>query len=116
MSSSFIDFLNFAKSLTDNTEINHRNASSRAYYAAYHKCIESFGKVYDPTVKGGAHEQMIKYLLKGRDKSEISIGHQMNHIKSQRVLADYELTADFSKQESESAIMYATKIIDSLTD
>lgn len=108
------DFLISAKALPSDTEINNRNASSRAYYSAYHICRSVFGNPYDPTVKAGAHEQLIQYLLNSKEKSEISLGYQMRHIKAIRTTADYELDAEFSENDRVTTISYVTKIINKL--
>ncbi len=112
MSITYNDLLEFASSLPDNKEVNNRNAASCAYYSALHKCREHYGSEFDITVKGGSHEQLIRYLNGSCDKNEKELAFQLMQARKIRTIADYELEIDFKKSDRENAILYAGKIIE----
>ena len=111
MSVNCNDFLIFAKSLSNKSEINNRNAASRSYYAAYHKCVEIYNPNNDLIGEGGLHEKLIKHLEGGCDKKEKELSYQMNQGRKLRVIADYKLDIDFTKSDRETAIYYSEEIL-----
>jgi uncharacterized protein (UPF0332 family) len=103
------EFLDFAKSLPQQGEINYRNAMSRAYYAAYHLCLLKFP--ISPTEKGGSHERLIKTLEKSFDARKRSIGKNLRQLRGNRVKADYKLTFSVTNNDREVSILQAEKLI-----
>ena len=110
MSVIYSDFLEFAKSLPYDSEINNRNSASRAYYAAFNKCRDHYGAEFEITVKGGTHEQLIRYIGGGSDKKDKEIAYQLMQARKLRTTADYELTVDFNKSDRITALIYAEAI------
>jgi len=107
------DFLSFAeKLLSEETEINYRNAASRSYYAAFHYCLPITELLDKPSQDGGIHATVCKKLSESFDHKLKSIGYMLQQCRSIRVRADYGLDEDFSRSGGELAIKLAKKIID----
>lgn len=97
------EFLTLAQLLAGNPdEASQRSAVSRAYYAAYHHCLEWHGQLPAPGnnvgPEGGKHQTLINQLthpapevpsaLKMKSKS---LGYKLNELRLARVKADYKL-------------------------
>lgn len=93
----------------ESSEIDFRNAASRAYYAAYHAARAlAVTLPVQAVVKGGAHEQVIKTLTDG-GTSHFSmqcrrVGYLLSTMRTARHRADYELGTDFLRTDAESLI------------
>ncbi|MDO9104060.1 MAG: hypothetical protein Q7U57_03775 [Methylovulum sp.] len=106
------EFLQFAKSLPEGTEIQIRNAVSRAYYAAYHACLEVYS--IDNSVEGGVHSKLISSLIKSTDVNDRKIGFILQQLKGLRTVADYYLSETVSAHDKETSIKQTEKLIEAL--
>jgi len=82
-------------------EVDYRNATSRAYYAAYHGCKKL---VNEPAVMGASHEKVIIALKNSSHQEKRSIGNSLQQIKASRVWADYQLDNSFPRSESNKVL------------
>ncbi len=113
------DFLKISKDLVSNDdEISHRGAASRAYYCAYHKTSDAItGPI--PKYACGSHEALTKYLIsKDADDSESidqktrkRLSFMLTNMKTQRHIADYQLDSTFTKNQAESVIKMTETLI-----
>ncbi|EAV8524246.1 hypothetical protein FEQ43_01055 [Salmonella enterica] len=109
------DFLKFASEcLSREEEIWHRNATARAYYAAYHYTRKHF-----PLAPQKSHESLIQYLT-GKEAARAealpqnllkSLGFILHDMKKYRIIADYELDKTVSLKDAENAIQQCNKLI-----
>ncbi len=108
------EFLLFAKSLSNETEINRRNIVSRSYYSAYHACFIT----YKPSqnIEGGTHKKLIESLQSSPARKDKTIGYILDQLKCFRVVSDYFLEADVSIKDSDLAISQTEAIHKKLTD
>lgn len=114
-------FLEFAKNIThEDIEINHRNAVSRAYYAMFHAAHENLGPI--PEYKNtGSHESIEIFFQSLNIKNELydkeiirSALYMLKNQKLMRVKADYKLTEQLTKNDSQQAIKVAEKFLQKL--
>ena len=108
-------FLDSAKALgRGNTEIDWRNAVSRAYYAAFHRCrsiAESLDPNLDTTTKGG-HAAVIDLLQQSpAPRTQVSLGYMLDACRKQRNIADYEIELDFSQVSCHTTIEMCVEIL-----
>lgn len=103
------DLLHLAHALcADDCEVKWRTGVSRAYYAAYHACTHWHsampvpGSVAGPS--GGIHQVLINQLKNGAPEwspDQRALGRrlavQLATLKDRRVLADYDLCAQFDQ-------------------
>jgi uncharacterized protein (UPF0332 family) len=107
MSVSAADFHEFARRVLKvaSSEIDHRCAVSRLYYAAYHASrgrLEQPGSPISP-VRG--HSEFCNQLMREQDRSELRrLGVALNLLRQQRNAADYALQREFGASESSTAI------------
>lgn len=109
------EFLNAAKSLLQKeevTEVDYRNAVSRAYYCAFHTCSNLLKK-YPPSERqcGAEHEKIIDGLLEHQNKSFHRLGHQLKGAKLRRAKADYRLAEVLTIQDANIVIKSVEKIL-----
>ena len=94
-------------------EIDWRNAASRAYYAAHHRCIPF---AYGRASASPGHAQMIADLKRRSDADgSVQAGYLLQHCKSLREQADYELEATFQRKDADSVLIRTSRIFD-ITD
>jgi uncharacterized protein (UPF0332 family) len=106
------DFLNSSERLVKQaTEVDFRNAASRAYYAAYHKSLilgdsipEPEGDIY------GVHARLIRKFLDHPEKTFREVGQQLKNGRSQRTRADYELKDKFKLSQAQMAIDHSRRV------
>jgi len=96
------DFLDFAKSLSNEFEINRRNIVSRAYYSAYHASIITYKP--NQNIDGGSHKKLIDSLISSPDRKDKAIGYILDQLKNLRVVSDYFLDEKVSVNDSDLAI------------
>jgi uncharacterized protein (UPF0332 family) len=106
-----IEFLKSAEALLEKelvAEVDCRNAASRAYYSAYHSCLDlSNGYPSTNNVKskgGGMHKRFIDKLCNHQDEQMRTVGSSLNQAWTRRVKADYKLTQDFTLQDAKFAV------------
>lgn len=110
------DFIAYSEGIQSGAaEIANRCAISRAYYGAYHACIEWHDvKLAVPGHQvghgGGVHQQLINQLV-NPDTSSIqdvqfysrSLGYSLRALKDTRTVADYDLAAIVDEEMMENA-------------
>lgn len=77
-------------------EVDRRNAASRAYYAARHRCLP-IGRNIGLAAKGVVHQQLIHTLTGNPNRTLKSLGYMLEQCRRLRVKADYEIEADFPR-------------------
>ncbi|MEZ5671021.1 MAG: HEPN domain-containing protein [Thiotrichaceae bacterium] len=117
-----IEFLRTAEALLQNesvAEVECRNAASRAYYCAYHSCLDlskRYPSTNDVKTKGGVHQRLINTLCSHQDERVKSAGYFFNQIKRLRVKADYKLTTNFTLQDSQFAVNSVQKLLQEINE
>ena len=93
-------------------EVDWRNAASRAYYAAWHRCLpigRSVGLSAQPGQ--GVHQQLIETLTGNRNTTLKSLGYMLRQCRDLRVEADYEIKTDFPPAAARTALEQCEKIL-----
>ena len=115
------DFLDSARAFVKppSSEMDFRNAASRAYYSSLHSCMKivaTFPTIGDAS-KGGIHAQAIDQLLNpptsvSKDKAAITkkAGLILKHMKTIRTKADYYINKDFKEEHSDEVFMYTERL------
>jgi len=114
-----IEFLKTAEALLEKesvAEVECRNAASRAYYSAYHSCLDlskRYPTTNDNRVKKdvGMHEKLIQTLCEHQDVQVKSAGYSLRQVKTRRVKADYKLAQDFTLQDAKFAVDSVQKLL-----
>ena len=92
-----------------NQEVDWRNAASRSYYAAYHRCILlSYGHA---SAEPG-HGELIYRFTRAAEVRDRQIGHLLQQCKRLRERADYRIVADFELSESQTALRAVRRIFE----
>ena len=111
------DFLEFAQNQlkTANKEFDYRNAAGRAYYFAFHCCLEH--KVSVPYNNDrGSHDNLYDSIAKLPDVEDPAtkllkaMAYSARMMKDVRNHADYKLKAPFTKQDAVQQVKDAEKI------
>lgn len=98
-------------------EIDHRNAASRAYYAAFHRCLpiaRGIGLSESPEM--GVHRNLIDTLIaasvgdKAQKRMLARLGYMLNACRAQRVRADYNIDEDFEPHYAQEAIEHSERV------
>ena len=93
-------------------EVDRRNAASRAYYAAWHRCLpigRSVGLSAQPGQ--GMHQQLIGTLTGNRNPALKSLGYMLRQCRDLRVEADYEIETDFPPEDARTVLTQCEKIL-----
>lgn len=91
-------------------EVDWRNAASRGYYAAYHRCVLLVYR--DPSAQPG-HRQLIDQLTDPKAAVKWrQAGHVLRNCKILREKADYATTGNFEQGEAETAIDAGRRIFE----
>ncbi len=108
------DFLDSAdtrlKQLNQTTEVDYRNAASRAYYAAYHACKNIAEQKKINLSAGATHEKLILGLKNSRNKDLQRLGNILQNMRDSRHKADYKINDTFSYQEAKKILGMAIKL------
>jgi uncharacterized protein (UPF0332 family) len=95
------------------SEVDQRNAASRAYYAAYHRCLpiaEGIGLV---ATGKGVHRDLIDTLIGARPPKLKSIGYMLEQGRRLRVKADYEIASEFARDQAQTVMGHCEAIFNS---
>ena len=92
-------------------EVDQRNAASRAYYAAYHRCLPIAQRFGLPARPEHVHRDLIDTLKTTRDNRLKSIAYMLNQCRKIRVDADYEINVPFTQGEAQTALSQCERII-----
>lgn len=114
MAITYLDFFQSAKDLLESkNEVNHRNATSRAYYAVYHRAKE-LSKILNSIPRGtmGAHQYVSETFIKSTDRELKGVGYMLRQCHARRVDADYEIEDIHEKRDTETQILEIQKIFD----
>lgn len=91
-------------------EVDWRNAASRGYYAAYHRCILL---AYGGRSAQPGHRQLIDQLTDSKASVRWrQAGHLLQQCKRLRERADYRTMDDFEQSEAEMALEAARRIFE----
>lgn len=86
----------------DGREVDWRNATSRAYYAAYHGC-RALAQSIEPNAdlsRSTSHQNVRAILLQSGSPTEArAVAHQLNACRQVRNRADYQIGEDFERSE-----------------
>ena len=107
------DFYEAAKKLgTGSEEVDFRNAASRSYYAAYHRC-KALAKRGDFRVSGrGDHVDVTDALERSFKTSGKILARMLKKCRTLRRKADYKIDDTFTASEAQSCIDQVPKIFE----
>ena len=91
-------------------EVDRRNAASRAYYAAWHRCLP-IGRAIGLATRGGVHQQLIETLTRSSNRTLKSLGYMLEQCRRLRARADYEIEADFPPEDLRIVLTQSEKIL-----
>ena len=95
------------------SEVDLRNAASRAYYAAYHQCRPLGQGLSLPSSpdQGGVHRKLIDTLTGASNRKLKSLGYRLEQCRKLRVMADYVIGSEFLPQDAWTALAQCSKIL-----
>ena len=94
-------------------EADWRNATSRAYYAAYHRCrsVAQDARLSFPET-GSVHIGLIEALTHTLNPSPFrSLGYILDQCRGRRGKADYHIDEDFPKNLAETVLADCREIL-----
>ena len=94
------------------SEVDLRNATSRAYYAAYHRCrllAENLPALAGH--QGGVHRFVIDTLTENKSWKLKSLGYMLDQCRKLRVEADYDIKSEFQHQDAHNVLAVSEKIL-----
>ena len=104
--------LDAAKRLAEGErEVDQRNATSRAYYAAYHLCVAIAEELPPPARTSGVHRTLIDQLTAGNNRLK-SIGYMLEDCFRARILADYDIKTSFMPKSTKTTLEHCAKIFE----
>lgn len=89
-----------------------RSIASRAYYAAYHACLEAAtnaGYRREPDGRG-THEQLHGFMRSGTTQALRRAGERLRRLYRYRIDADYNLHVPVLKEHADEALEDMTEI------
>ena len=98
----------------DSSEVDWRCATSRAYYAAYHRCraVAESASLAVPE-RGSVHAWLIEALTAPRNPGRMrGLGYILDQARRWRVEADYEIDIPFERAEATAAIAACRKLFE----
>ena len=95
------------------SEVDLRNATSRAYYAAYHRCRLLAENLPEPAAHqgGGVHRFVIDTLTKNKSWKLKSLGYMLDQCRKLRVEADYDINSEFRDQDAHNTLAVGERIL-----
>ena len=95
-------------------EVDLRNAASRAYHAAYHQCrrLAQNLRLRPAPGSGGAHRRVIDALTSSGDRKLKSLGYMLEQCRQLRIVADYDIDAEFPPGHARTALVQCRNILD----
>jgi len=89
-------------------EVDWRNAASRGYYAAHHRCIPL---VYGDASAQPGHGELIGRLTDAEASApRKQVGYLLMQCKQLRERADYRIADDFEQADAETALDTSRRI------
>ena len=116
MSVTFAEILSSAEELASGpNEIDWRNSVSRAYYAAFHRALDSAHACPDNShLHMGTHEALSnRFELHGKQGAK-SISVVLQAMKRNRHQADYDIFDQFDRNVCSEQIATCKKLVDRL--
>lgn len=114
------DFVTAAETLSAGaTEIDWRNAVSRAYYGAFHHAslhVDRCKAIPHHAERGGSHEAAIRRFELNGDTAGKSIAYVLTDMKTKRKTADYRIESGVSAAEAVTQVAKARKVIQKISD
>lgn len=93
------------------SEVDLRNAASRAYYAAYHQC-RKLPQLPPAPGSGSMHKWVVDTLTASQDNKLKSLGYILEQCRKLRIAADYDIDAKFPSDQTHTAVAQCRKILD----
>ena len=94
------------------SEADLRNATSRVYYAAFHRCRLLVENLPGPAAQhGGVHRRVIDTLTESKSRTLTSLGYMLDQCRKLRVEADYDIESAFRDQDAHNALTVGEKIL-----
>ena len=94
------------------SEVDLRNATSRVYYAAFHRCRLLAENLPGPGAQyGGVHRRVIDTLTENKSRKLKSLGYMLDQCRKLRVEADYDIESVFRDQDAHNALAVGEKIL-----
>ena len=97
-----------------NREVDWRNATSRAYYAAYHACtsVARDARLIEAET-GNVHAALIGALTDGLSPPRLkSLGIMLEQCRRRRTHADYRIQERFPRQIADTVVSDCRRILD----
>ena len=109
------DLLDAAAALAaGDREVDWRNATSRAYYAAFHRCrLVAAAEGIAEAATQSAHAGLVDGLTHHRNPPILrSLGFMLHQCRRKRVVADYEMEVDFERESAHAVLTDSRRIFD----
>lgn len=94
-----------------NREVDFRNAASRAYYAAYHRCRPIAQRNGLRTSNRGVHSDVIDALRTSTKPALKQLTQMLARCRTLRAKADYSIGEGFRRSEARTSTQQAQKIL-----
>lgn len=117
MSVTPADFYQFAQKIAGAAqfEIDHRNAISRTYYAAYHTCLLRVLQKAEALKPESGHSEFCRQLMSQPQGSALRrVGIALNFLRQHRNGADYALEREFVVSDTNTAFGAYRNVITAL--
>ena len=100
--------------VSGNSEVDWRNATSRAYYAAYHSCVAVARDARLSVAEtGSVHAALIGALTDGLSPPKMKgLGYMLEQCRQRRTDADYRIHEDFPRQIADTVVSDCRKFLD----
>lgn len=95
-----------------NSEADWRNAASRAYYAAYHRCrsVAQDARL-SLSETGSVHTALVSVLTHGLNPNSLkSLGYMLDQCRLRRADADYQIHQDFPRELAQTVLADCRRI------
>jgi len=99
-------------------EAKYRSAISRAYYSAFQKAYDRLTQVDGkamPSVKTNKHYWVIQDFESSKDKTRRKIGADLDRLRRDRNVADYDRTISQPALQCEMALLLANAVLTNLS-
>lgn len=95
-------------------EVDWRNATSRAYYAAFHRCrLVAAAEGIPEAGTQSAHASLIDGLTYHRNPPTLrGLGFMLKQCRTKRVVADYDIGAGFDRDVAHTVLADSRRIFD----
>jgi len=98
--------------LSSSSEIDFRNAVSRAYYSVYHSALQNSIRIGLPQyATGSTHERLVESFKNNGHKP---IAYRVADHHRKRCIADYKTEVDLSHAQAHSQILSMEQLISDL--